>query len=89
MEDILTNFHFVRPLWFWAVIPAVLLYLLLRHRASNASNWEDSIDPGLLPFLLENAGERKAHWIINGLLAAWLITIVSLAGPVWSKIPHR
>ena len=35
LTDILANFHFLRPEWFYALIPAVLLFSLLRYRQSH------------------------------------------------------
>ena len=36
------------------LIPALLLFALLRYRQSHHSNWEKAIDPHLLPHILDN-----------------------------------
>jgi len=88
IEEILKEFHFLRPEWFYAVIPAILLFALLRYRQQNSSNWAKSIDPSLLPFLLEKTGETASKNPFFLLLFAWLIATVALAGPVWEKTPQ-
>ena len=67
LQDILNNFHFLRPEWFYALIPGLLLFLLLRYRQSQHSNWENAIAPHLLEhirrlsseidFVVEGSGE--------------------------------
>jgi len=88
IEDILREFHFLRPDWFYALIPAILLFLLLRYRQQNASNWENSIDSSLLPFLLENPSQTTSKYPFYLLLFAWVIATIALAGPVWEKTPQ-
>ena len=84
----LSEFHFLRPEWFYVLIPTVLLYLLLRKRDATASNWSKSIDPMLLPYLIETSGETTKRNPFYLLLIAWLIMITALAGPVWQKTPQ-
>jgi Ca-activated chloride channel homolog len=88
MEEALNQFHFLRPDWFYALIPAVLLFALLRYRQQNASNWENSIDSSLLPFLLENPTGPVSKNPFFLLLFGWLIATLALAGPVWEKTPQ-
>ena len=85
IEQILTDFHFLRPEWFYAVIPALILYLLLKYRQSTSSNWEKAIDALLLPHLLDNPDGEISKSPLNLVFVAWLLAIVALAGPVWQK----
>ena len=85
IEQILTDFHFLRPEWFYAVIPALILYLLLKYRQSTSSNWEKAIDASLLPHLLDNPYGEISKSPLNLVFVAWLLAIVALAGPVWQK----
>ena len=82
------QFHFLRPEWFFALVPAVMLILAFRHRLARGSAWEKSIDPNLLPHLLESAVGRRNRFMPYLLLAGWLIAVISLAGPVWQKTPQ-
>lgn len=83
-----TDFHFLRPEWFWALLPAVLLFMLARRRQSRGSSWEQSIDASLLPFLLALPTRTASRRLLNLLLVGWVLAIVALAGPVWEKTPQ-
>ena len=85
MTDLLSNFHFLRPDWFYALIPALLLYLLLKFRQSTSSNWESAIDASLLPHLLDNPDGKVSKSPLTLVFIAWLLAIIALSGPVWEK----
>jgi Ca-activated chloride channel family protein len=85
--DFISNFHFLRPLFLLALIPAVLMVLLLRFLQSNQSSWQQAIDPTLLPWLLDKHRTPQQSYPLYGLLALWLLGIVALAGPVWEQNP--
>ena len=88
MEAALQQFHFLRPEWFWALLPAIALYLLLRARQARSSNWESAIDAQLLPFLLSTPETARSRSPLFLLLLAWVLATVALAGPVWRKTPQ-
>ena len=85
MADLLSDFHFLRPDWFYALIPALLLYLLLKFRQSTSSNWEKAIDASLLPHLLDNPDGKVSKSPLTLVFIAWVLAIIALAGPVWEK----
>ena len=82
------DFHFLRPDWFYALIPAVLLFILVKRREQQGSSWAQTIDAGLLPYLLALPGKTGSRRLLNLLLVGWLLAIVALAGPVWLKTPQ-
>jgi len=88
LADILANFHFLRPDWFYALIPAVLLFALLRYRQSHHSNWEKAIDPHLLSHILDNPGKVVSKSPLTLLLVTWVLATVAIAGPVWRQTPQ-
>ena len=88
LSQISANFHFLRPEWFYALFPALLLYLLLGYRRSHHSNWEQAIDPHLLPHLLDNPDQKVSRSPLALLLLAWMLATLALAGPVWRKTPQ-
>ena len=47
--SLIENFHFLRPLWLLALIPAVLLLGALWRLNSNVTAWDRAIDQDLLP----------------------------------------
>lgn len=82
MQD-LAAFHFIRPLWLLALLPALGLFLLQHYRSDAAERWRRVIDPELLKYLLVN-GERGSLVTPNGLLfLAWGLAAVAIAGPTW------
>ena len=88
LTEMAANFHFLRPAWFHAITPALLLFLLLRYRQRHHSNWEQAIDPHLLPHLLDNPDRKVSRSPLTLLLLAWLLATLALAGPVWRKTPQ-
>lgn len=87
MMDALASFHFIRPVWLLALIPALLLWWLHRRRQDSAQRWRKAIDPILLHYLMTNA-ERRA-WATPGdaLLLCWIVGIAAAGGPTWQLEP--
>ena len=81
-------FHFLRPAWFLALIPAALLVFSLLRRYSVGSAWEGTVDANLLKHLwLQEPGELR-HLPIVLLSLGWLLAVIALAGPVWERQPQ-
>lgn len=88
----LSDFHWLRPLWLLALVPALLLALLLWRQGHQARQWRQLIAPELLRHLVDPGTRQKRHSYLWGLLAAWLLGVFALAGPTWEKRPmpvHR
>ncbi|MCG6966405.1 MAG: VWA domain-containing protein, partial [Chromatiaceae bacterium] len=84
----LSDFHFLRPLWLLALIPlAGLLWRLLRADGEGEA-WRGVVDRHLLPSLLSEAGDaaRRSPLLLLGL--AWLLIVLALAGPTWERLPE-
>ncbi len=81
-------FHFLRPHWFIALLPLVLLLWFLFFRKGAQSNWETVVDEPLLPHILSKgaSGPRRAALLLSA--GAGLLGILALAGPVWEKLPQ-
>ncbi|GAB4224339.1 MAG: VWA domain-containing protein [Francisella sp.] len=78
------TFHFLRPWWLIAIIPAILLTILLFKYSSRTNSWSKYCDSHLLDHLLVGnklSSKRSLTPII--FLIIWLIAIFSLAGPTW------
>ena len=86
--SLIENFHFVRPLWLLALIPAVLLLAALWRLNSNVTAWDRAIDQDLLPYLLDRSKNASQRTPLFLLLLVWLLTSLALAGPVWEKLPQ-
>lgn len=83
----LAPFHFERPLWLLALIPALALWLIERRSSDMLLRWQRVIDPALLPHLI--VGETRPAILspINALMAGGLLTIIAIAGPAWQREP--
>jgi Ca-activated chloride channel family protein len=88
MMEMLETFHFLRPYWFYALVPALILFFILRARHARDSNWSQAIDDKLLPYLLDDPGQRPGKHSLTLLLVAWLLATIALAGPVFRKSPQ-
>jgi Ca-activated chloride channel homolog len=79
--------HFLRPEWFFALIPLLILsyFLLRQHIISHA--WQSACDPHLLPHLLHTTGISALKRAYLYFLGAALCMIVSLAGPAGRQLP--
>ena len=85
------NFHFIRPLWFVGLIPAVVVLALFQWRKRSAGNWAQVINPALLPFLMQKETGKKRHstaWLLSGLAVVWLLSCIGLSGPTWQELPQ-
>ena len=84
----LTEFHFLRPLWLLA-IPIVwwLVFRLLAKWWSTA-NWEKIVEPHLLQFLATSPATQKSSLLPWIMCFTGSLLLLALAGPVWEKVPQ-
>lgn len=87
MMHIFADFHFLRPLWFLALLPIAFIVWRLIRQERNQGQWQELIAPELLPYLLEGKITKTSKFIWGGLATTWLVTTFALAGPVWEKRP--
>jgi len=84
IQQVVTQFHFIRPLWLFAFVPMGAL-IWLRWRSDSQPNWKD-----LLPDHLKNAltigdlGWRK-QLPLKVLMVMVSLAIVICAGPTWQR----
>ena len=79
------TFHFLQPLWFWALAPLALLLWLLRKQSEQDTAWRRVCDARLLPYLLTRPGGGRSRLPLWLLAAGWLLVVIALADPVWEK----
>jgi Ca-activated chloride channel family protein len=84
----LETFHFIRPWWLIALVPAVVIAMLLFRRYQGSTAWSDAIDPELMPFLLVQPPKKPSVNPLPILILGWILTIVAVAGPTTEKIPQ-
>lgn len=87
MSEALQQFHFLRPAWLWLLLALPLLAWLAVRGLRARAQLERLVDPQLLPYLLEGRARRPgvpAAWLGVG----WLLAVLALAGPTWSRVPQ-
>ncbi|EIC27989.1 MULTISPECIES: VWA domain-containing protein [Methylomicrobium] len=83
----LSEFHFIRPYWLLALVPAALIVFLLFRNKLGRGNWEAVCDAALLPYLLqEKAVTASRKSLVTSAVMA-LLAIVALAGPTVQRLP--
>jgi Ca-activated chloride channel family protein len=83
MED----FHFIRPLWLLALIPALLVWWMLRRHTDPAQPWRKVIAPHLLPHLLGGRDHQARFTPLDLIAIGWLLGAIIIAGPSWRREP--
>ena len=82
------DFHFLRPEWFYALIPlALMLWVVYRWRRT-ATGWQGVIAGHLYQYLVTGQHTAKSNTLVSWLALAWLLTVIALAGPSWERIPQ-
>ena len=80
------DFHFIRPYWLLAFIPAIVLLTLSVKNTLSKSEWANVCDAELLPFILEDKNSTQSYWVLSALSVAALLSIIALAGPTWERL---
>lgn len=81
----ISDFHFLRPLWLLALLPAVFFFRRLWQLDAHGSAWHKVIDQSLLPYLLSAGKNTSQRMPLYLLISVWVLSVVALAGPTWSK----
>jgi Ca-activated chloride channel family protein len=79
--------HWMRPEYLWAIIPALLLFILLWRNTGKGGSWSKIISADLLPFLIDGVETKKSRYPVACLLGLWIIAAIAIAGPAFKKIP--
>jgi Ca-activated chloride channel homolog len=82
----LSQFHFLRPWWWLALVPALWLVWMIRRHQDAARPWRGVIADHLLPHLLVEGGRRRLQ-PVHLLLPIWLLATLALSGPTWQREP--
>jgi Ca-activated chloride channel family protein len=85
VEVDLTAFHFLRPLWLWLLVPAILLPVFWWRRNDVRARWRNIIAPELLEHLIVGDLARRRVQPIHTLAALIAIGAIAVAGPTWQQ----
>lgn len=89
VNEIISQFHFVRPLWLLLLFVIPIIYWLLRHHQPMQGAWVRLIDPVLQRYVLAGSVQKRAaRWPIGLAYLIGTLLILSLAGPTWERLPQ-
>jgi len=86
--DFLNQFHFLRPEWFIALIPLILLVVLIRKTTAKQSGWQSVIPSHLYQYMVIGKTEMGAKPPMWMLAFVWIVSVIALAGPTWERLPQ-
>lgn len=86
--DVLTLFHFIRPLWLLILVPLVVLWYLVRRNATLGKEQQTGIAPHLAEALAVGGGAARTLHPIDGVALTGILLAFAAAGPTWSKLPN-
>jgi Ca-activated chloride channel family protein len=80
-----SNFHLLRPMWLWALIPAVGLWVLMLLQQSGSWRWRAVMAPQLLEHLVRRPRRRSWTRPTTFALPCFMMGILALSGPTWER----
>ena len=91
MNDILTtfaDFHFLRPMLLWAILPLLIIGGLLAYIHKQQSGWQSVLAGHLYKHIISQSNAKKLRQPFWLLTLGWLIATLALAGPTWERLPQ-
>jgi Ca-activated chloride channel family protein len=85
---LLTEFHFLRPLWLLAIPLVWWLVFRLLGKWWSTANWEKIVEPHLLQFLATTPATQKTSLLPWIMCFTGTLLLLALAGPVREKVPQ-
>ncbi len=85
--DMVSGFHFIRPAWLLAFLPATLIVLALLRRQDTGHGLAGIIEPHLLDHLIVRPTREGWFRPVQLLAVSWCLATVALAGPTWTREP--
>ncbi|MFC3093240.1 VWA domain-containing protein [Alteromonas sediminis] len=84
-----SDFHFLRPEWFWLLFPLAILIWAMTKYARQESGWQHVIAPHLMNIMLP-AATKLAHKnaLVIATALAGLLGITAGAGPTFERLPQ-
>lgn len=80
----ISEFHFLRPDWLFALLPLAILLMWLQRRRLSGLSWQGVVEPRLLPYLL--IGQSKGKKPLLSTALAGFLAVLAMAGPAWQKL---
>ncbi|WP_337055166.1 VWA domain-containing protein [Pseudoxanthomonas sp. USHLN014] len=84
LVQVMADFHFLRPWWLLALIALPGLWWLWRRRQQRANAWRGLVDQHLLVHMQVGGGRAQVLGLV-GIVLAWVLATLALAGPSWQR----
>ena len=82
------DFHFLRPEWFYALIPLLIAVWFVKRWRARATGWQGVIANHLYQHLITGKQQSVTSLFVPLLALTWLLGVIALAGPTWERIPQ-
>jgi len=86
MDQFIADFHFVRPLWLMAFLPAIALIIVLLRQKSKQGQWHQFLPAHLAKVLIETSSPSRQAGSSALIIIASLLISIALAGPTWQRV---
>ena len=83
------SFHFIRPFWLLALLPAAWVWWRAWRRRDASLAWKPLIAPHLLPHLLTGDSLRRHLQPIHLLAVVWVSSVIALSGILYFRKQER
>ena len=83
MLDWLADFHFLRPLWLFGIVPFLGLWWALSQASRVPPSWRRAIAPELLPHLVTGQQNVRRFRPSSLVVPVGVLGCVAMAGPTW------
>ena len=84
---LVSEFHFIRPLWLSLLPVVAAVWWLVRHRATRFGTPDAGLAPHLRDALTLGAHKKKRLLPIDWVAAIISLALIGVAGPAWTRIP--
>lgn len=84
--DAVGALHLLRPHWLWALLALPALLWIWRARRRRSGAWRATVDPHLLPHLLDAQSGPRGRIAVGLGVLGYLLAVLALAGPSWRQI---
>lgn len=88
MMSLPADFHFLRPEWFYALLPLLIAVWMIKRWRSRATGWQGVIAGHLYQHLITGKQQSVTSLFVPFLALTWLLAVIALAGPTWERIPQ-
>ena len=80
------QFHFLRPVFLWLLIPVVIILILNLITNRNSIKWKSTIAPHLRKYVIQKGSEHLKKWMQFFTMLTLALAILGLAGPTWKEV---